>query len=733
MNRILVISNRLPVSISKIKNSLQFKPSTGGLATGMSALQERYEMRWIGWPGTTEPTEKDKKVIQERLEESNMEPIFLTKHQVENYYYNFSNRTIWPLFHYFTQHTVYDTKAWNAYKQVNNVFMQRVLKNYHKGDIIWVHDYQLMLLPEMIRKELPDAMIAYFLHIPFPSFEIFRYLPWRNEILDGLLGADLVGFHTFDYARHFYSSIMRLRGLEHHLGEVRKEDRVIRVDSFPMGINYKKYAEAIQDEQVKKEVRKYQQICKEGKTILSIDRLDYSKGILQRLYAFHQILHDDPSLLGKVTLILLVVPSRMQVESYKQLKHEIDEFVGRINGDHGTFDWTPIKYFYRALPFPKIAALYNISDICLVTPFRDGMNLVAKEFVASKEGKEGVLILSEMTGAVNELSEALIINPNDIQSIVDAFLYAINEMPINEQISRLESMQMRLKRYDIYRWSDDFMERLEHIKNLQQAAKVKLLSTQRREELIQNFSHSKQRLVLLDYDGTLIPFTAKPDEAKPDKELLQMLRKINSFENTNLVIISGRDKETLDNWLGDLGLNMVAEHGAWIKEQGTQWDTLEPHTQEWKKEIRQILEFYVDRTPGAFIEEKTFSLVWHYRRANIGLGEVRARELADNLSQFTLNMNLQVLEGNKVIEIKNAGINKGRATLSFLKQKDWDFIIAIGDDETDEDTFNALPEFAYSIKVGTSSSVARHNLQSHKEVRTLLKTLTERSFDEKNS
>ncbi|MDZ7721353.1 MAG: trehalose-phosphatase [candidate division KSB1 bacterium] len=259
-----------------------------------------------------------------------------------------------------------------------------------------------------------------------------------------------------------------------------------------------------------------------------------------------------------------------------------------------------------------------------------------------------------------------------------------------------------------------------------------MLRPELRNRLVQDYQSKKKRLILLDYDGTLVPFVPKPSKARPDDELVDILKFLNAQENTRVVLISGRDKETLATWMHDIDIDLIAEHGAWIKEQGGDWNTLEPHAQDWKDEVRQILESYVDRTPGAFIEEKTFSLVWHYRRSSIGLGEVRARELAETLGYFTLNMNLQILEGSKVIEIKSAGINKGRAAMHFLEKDEWDFVMAIGDDWTDEDTFKALPEHAYSIKVGFGTTVARHNVKSYNEVRTILRQLRERDADKAN-
>ena len=723
MQQMLIVSNRLPISIVKRKDVLHYHRSAGGLATGLSSIS--YEGKWMGWPGYITNVEVEKRQIRERLSADNMHPIFLSKEDVEKYYEGFSNKTIWPLFHYFSQHTIYDQTFWDAYVRVNKLFCEQVLKIVEPDDIIWIHDYHLMMLPGLIREKLPETTIGYFLHIPFPSFEIFRSLPWREEIVTGLLGADLIGFHTYDYVRHFHSAITRLLGLEHTLGKLTHEDRIIRVDSFPMGINYEKFANATKKPEVKKEIAKIIKKIGTRKIILSIDRLDYSKGLLQRLEAFHIFLHKNPEYQEKVTLIIVVVPSRSKVESYRHLKHQIDELVGRINGEFGTIGWTPIWYLYRFFPFNSLAALYDISDIGLVTPFRDGMNLIAKEFIASKKDGKGVLVLSEMAGAANELGEAIIVNPNNINEIADALREAF-AMPEDEQVKRNREMQEKLKRYNVTRWAEDFIERLQQTKDLQKGMLTKHVNHTTKQKLVNDYQRGNRRLIFLDYDGTLVPFNKTPDKAKPDADLLKELKRLTEFNQNQVVIISGRDKTTIEKWFGKLDIGLVAEHGAWLRERGQSWQLLESMSQDWKDDIRPILEWYVDRTPGSFIETKDFSLVWHYRKTDVEGGKIRARELVDNLIYLTSNLELQVLEGSKVIEVKNSGINKGRAALRWIIKGDWDFILAVGDDWTDEDLFKVLPEKAYSIKVGFGSSIATHNLSSCGEVRSLLKELTER-------
>ncbi|KPL00530.1 MAG: trehalose-6-phosphate synthase [candidate division Zixibacteria bacterium SM23_73_3] len=727
MGRLLIVSNRLPMNVAKKEGCLRFQPSAGGVATGLSSFYKSYQSLWIGWPGITlEKIRLDEiEKIGKKLLAEDCYPVFLSQHDAENYYYGFCNKTVWPLFHHFPLFTSYNKSFWETYKRVNYTFCDALVKAAEPEDIIWVHDYQLMLLPGLIREKLPDASIGFFLHIPFPSFEVFRLLPWRKEIIEGFLGADLIGFHTNDYVLHFLDSVHRLLGYEHAFGQINAGSRVTKVDVFPMGIDYKRFASAVDDPEVQKGIQRIRKKMGDRRIILSIDRLDYTKGIVQRLEAFDLFLENNPQYKEKVTFILVAVPSRTGVEHYAQLKNRVDELVGKINGKHGTIGWVPIWYLYRFQPFHSLVALYNVADAALVTPMRDGMNLIAKEFVATKADGKGVLILSEMAGASKELGEAIIVNPNNLEEVAQALKEALT-MPREEQIERNRIMQKRLQRYNVVRWGTDFVDALSNIKKIQMELSVRKLIPETQKKLIRNYQESDNNIILLDYDGTLVPFTDKPQKAKPDEELLSTLDSLGSNPKNEVVIVSGRDKDTLDRWFGNEKLNLTAEHGVWIKDRGKPWGTIEPLRDNWKEQIRPFVEWYEDRTPGSFIEEKDFSLVWHYRKVEPQLASLRARELKDALLQLTANLNLGVLEGSKVIEIKSVGINKGRAALHWLSKNTWDFILAIGDDWTDEDLFAILPESAYSIKVGLSPSKAKFNLDSVEQVRSLLKELVGR-------
>ncbi len=718
MQKMIIVSNRLPVSISKTGGKIKVKRSVGGLATGLGSFYKDYKGVWIGWPGiASERIRGEKTVIRDLLDKENCAPVFLSQKDVEKYYYGFSNKTLWPLFHYFTQFVIYDDSFWKTYMSVNREFAKAVLKVADKDDIIWVHDYQLMLLPMMLRKKLPDNPIGFFLHIPFPAFEVFRTLPWRKEIVEGLLGADLIGFHTYDYATYFLDSVRRLFGYESTLGRINFKDRIIKVDAFPMGIDYDKFANASKDPAVQKSVKSVRRTVGERKVILSVDRMDYTKGILQRLDAYDKFLDAYPQYKGKVTMILVAVPSRSHVEQYASLKKSVDQKVGAINGKHGMIDWTPIHYLYRSLPFNRLTALYLVADIAPITPLRDGMNLVAKEFVATKTDGKGVLILSEMAGAAKELDGALIVNPNSDDELVEALKTAI-EMPVKEQVERNKMMQERLKRYTVTHWAQDFIKVLHEVKEMQRNYLSKKLTEEVEEKIVSHFKNSKERLLLLDYDGTLIPFSSKPSYAKPDKRLIKLLSALS--EVSEVVIVSGRDKDTLERWFGKLDVGLIGEHGVWIKDKGEDWREIMPLENEWKASIRPILEYYVDRTPGSFIEEKPFSLVWHYRNVQKELAVTRVGELKSVLANLAVNLGVEMLDGNKVVEFKNIGVNKGRAALHFINKKKWGFMLAAGDDVTDEDLFSVLPDYAYSIKVRRGISVAKYDVESYVQVRNLL-------------
>jgi len=728
--RVLVVSNRLPFSIQRTEQGVELVPSSGGLVSALSGYLERRkldqpdtEFIWAGWSGADLTAEETEQLRAAAREHQGAYPLSLEAADMDRFYHGFCNGTLWPLFHYFPSYATYDEQDWETYCRVNERFCEELLTLVQPGDEIWVHDYQLLLLPALLRKHLPHASIGFFLHIPFPSFEVFRQLPtrWRGELLAGMLGADLMGFHTHDYAQHFLHSVFRTLGYEHYLGQINVDGQLRRVETFPIGIDYARFWQAAASPEVAQTRDLMAAGLAQRKVIFSVDRLDYSKGILQRLRGFEAFLSASPEYLGQVTFVLLVVPSREQVARYQRMKQELDERVGQINGRFGTVDWVPIIYQYRSVPFTELVALYNLADVALITPLRDGMNLVAKEYIASKPQGDGVLILSDMAGAARELGEALQINPNHTREIAEAIAEALT-MPAADRERRMRAMQNRIEGYDATRWVEAFLAALRRTKERQGRLATRHLTGTSLSEVVQRHRMASRRVLLLDYDGTLVPLARTPAEAGPDPELVALLRELQTPSQT-VYVVSGRDHRSLAQWFKDIPIRLVTDHGAWQRDAEGNWSMPTPLPDHWKKQLRPLLESYVERVPGSHLEEKDYSLVWHYRPAvDQELAAERAKELADDVVSYTANLDVQVLEGKKAIELRNSGVNKGLAATAALADSP-EFILAAGDDATDEDLFRALPREAVTVCVGGVHSYATYSIGDHRVLRAILRQL----------
>lgn len=723
MGKIIFVSNRLPITVKKQDGELSYNESIGGLATGLKSYHQQGGSLWAGWPGiaSDELIEEEQLTIEKELDEKYQSlPVYLSEQEIEQYYHGFSNETIWPLFHYFTGNTEYSQDTWKAYKRVNEKFFEALTPVIENDDTIWIHDYQLMLLPQMIREKYPEARIGFFLHIPFPSFEIFRLLIWREEILQGLLGANLIGFHTYDYVRHFVSSVRRVLGIEHNLYKLNCDTHTVQVDAFPMGIDYD-YFNKFRTEQVSTELEAFIESTKGVRNIISIDRLDYTKGIPDRIRAFKRFLEEYPEYHERVRLNLIVAPSRVEVETYDRLKKQIETLVSEVNGQFGTANWMPVWFFFRSFSQEDLITFYRHSDVLLVTPLRDGMNLVAKEFIAARNDFKGMLVLSETAGAASELGEAVIVNPNDHRAIARGIKAAL-DLPETEIVERNRRMHNRISRYNVHFWADEFISALQNME-LEQKSGKPLLKLTGESPMEEAYKGAEQRLLFLDYDGTLVGFKSTPDQAKPDEELKRLLTELSEDERNKVVIITGRDRYTIEKWLGDLNIYIIASHGLWFRKPNEAWAKTISVDESWKEPIRHILEMYTDRMPGSLIEEKDFSLAWHYRQCEPDTIAQKRDELREALISITQSMSIGVLEGNKVLEVKDSRVNKGNGVHLLTQDEGYDFILGVGDDQTDEDLFAALPEGAYSIKVGTGNTQAAFRLKSPKEVRAMLRKM----------
>lgn len=723
--RIIIVANRLPVQLKEKNGAMSLIQSSGGLVSSMlSYLTHSGAGRYSGkalWVGASDISEKKFNSLEKEMPEEHssfdLHPVFLPEAVKGKFYHGFCNDCIWPLFHYFPSYAKFNADFYAAYKSANACFMEKVLEVYRPGDLVWIHDYHLMNLPGLLRKKLPEASIGFFLHIPFPSFEVFRIVPndWKREILSGLLGADLIGFHTSDYMQYFLKSVQHTLGYDVSGRKVHMPDRVVAADAMPVSIDFNKFYTAANTEAVFEEKNKIRRSMSGRKVIVSVDRLDYSKALINRLESFGLFLEQQKYYRGKVTYILLVVPSREIITKYKENKMEIERLISSINGKYGTIDWTPVFYQYRSVDFSKLTALYFSADVALITPLRDGMNLVAKEFVSTRVDKRGVLILSETAGAAAELKEAVIVNPTDRQEIAAALLKALT-MPVEEQVARNESMQARIRNYDVVKWAEDFVTQVAVQKSLQEFLKIKEVTPQIGKSMLRSFQEADQKLILLDYDGTLAPFARTPQQAAPSEKLLELLGRLSADSSSTIALVSGRKRDSLEAWFGHLDLTLVAEHGGFFKVAGRPWSQPVQVNTEWKEKILPLFHFYQDKCPGSFIEEKTLSLAWHYRNTDKEYGVIRARELEHELNALAAELGFQVMEGNMVIEARSGGIDKGAAASSLIGQKNYDFILAIGDDKTDEDMFKAIPEQGFSIKVGLTQSHARFNVRQQSDV-----------------
>jgi trehalose 6-phosphate synthase/phosphatase len=724
MGRLLIVSNRLPVTVKAAAGKVEVARSTGGLATGMKGPHERLGGLWIGWPGDLAGLSPDAVAnVERRLSEMRLVPVALSADEIARYYEGYSNAILWPLFHYVVARLPQEVCDFDVYQAVNARFADAVVSKWQPGDLVWVHDYQLMLVPQMLRERLPrGAQIGFFLHIPFPSSEIFRQLPQRERLLEGLLGADLVGFHTATFVRHFASAVLRLLGATTDVDRIRWDHREVRVAPFPMGIDAQRFSELATSEQVAALVKEHR--AGGSQLLVGIDRLDYTKGITRRLGAFERLLQDHPELRGKVRLVQVAVPSRENVGAYRELRREVDALVGHIHGEFATPSFSPVHYLHRGLSQPEIVALYRAADACVVTPLRDGMNLVAKEFVAARPDGDGVLVLSEFAGAAAELSEALHVNPYDIERTAAA-LYQALTMPEDERRARMAVLRERVMSFDVQRWANRFVQQLERCG----AAEPRPTAPSSRADLtaaVERARAAPRLVLLLDYDGTLVPFAPAPGLAAPDAELMALLKKLAARPRTEVHLVSGRKRDALERWFGALPVGLYAEHGYWARPPGGSWASADVRDSAWRQPVLSILRDFCERTPGSLVEEKTVGLAWHYRNTDPEFGAAQAKELSLHLATLLTNVPVELLPGDMVLEVRPHGIHKGRAVaLALAHAPPGTVALAVGDDRTDEDLFAALPESGIAVHVGPAESRARLRVADVRAARALLAQLAE--------
>ncbi len=726
--RLFIVSNRLPVNVEKDNGKLHVQSSSGGLVSAINSFLQQPAAKTftnVYWAGVPCCDAAEWQQVSQLLPPANHEyiPVYVNNNLYNEYYNGFSNSTLWPLYHYFPSLAEYNNQSYKSYQQVNKLFAESLQRHLHPQDTVWIQDYHLLPLAAMIRQSFPEITIGFFLHIPFPSYEIFRLIPrqWQHDILKGMLGADLIGFHTIDYTAHFIKCVQMVLGYENDMHTVKYDNRLIKADVFPISIDYEKFNQAYDNNQVAALRRDLKEKFPGKKIIFSVDRLDYTKGVSHRLEGYRCFLEKNPQYKEKLVFVLVIVPSREFITKYSERKRLIDEMISNINSKIGTLHWQPVIYQYTSLSFEQMLALYTGCDIALITPLRDGMNLVAKEFVASRKDKKGVLLLSEMAGAARELTTALHLNPNDVEEIAEKIKEGL-EMHEPEQQERMEAMQQRISYYNISVWASDFIKQLAAVKARQSEFQIKFIDEQEKRYILAKYQDAPRRLFLLDYDGTLVTYSNQPSLARPGEYLMQVLAKLTKDERNKVYLISGRNSDLLDQWFQQIPIGLVAEHGAKIKHINCQWQTLVNTRVDWKPEVRRIMEEYVKRCSNSFIEEKEYCMVWHFRNCNAQQSAIRSLELLAELNEFINHLGIHVVIGNKIVEVKAEGADKGSVVKNELLNDHYNFIFAAGDDKTDEDMFRLIYKMdqAYSIKVGPDASYARYNLMTPAMVVSLL-------------
>ncbi|CAG8471397.1 13987_t:CDS:10 [Racocetra persica] len=668
------------------------KPRRGhsALYAGIHSLAKDWDSYHIGFVGQIFDTEEKpiesssftedlKKSLQDFLLTKKIVPVFLEDEQHHGHYEGFCKTVLWPLFHYILWDTATDGRQenqnWVQYRAVNQAFADKIKEFYRPNDLVWIHDYHLLLIPRMLRDLLPDAAIGLFIHAPFPSSEIFRCLPQRKEMLDGMLGANQVGFQTYSYARHFISNCTRILGYESTPSGVDAKGSLVSVGPFPIGIDAERVEKQRKNPEVAPKIAALKELHSGKKIIVGRDKLDLVKGVIQKLHAFEKFLSEYPEW---------------------QHKRRVAELIAHINGTYGSLNYTPVHHLHSLIEQDEYYALLSVADIGLITSVRDGMNTTSLEYVMCQQENYGPLILSEFTGMAGSLGAAIMVNPWDYSGVAKAINDALT-MSYEEKQNKHMQLYRHVTIHTAQFWAKSFIKELIHSLNSNQSNITPYLDVQL---LTEKYKSSKNRLLLFDYDGTLTPIVKTPSQAIPPPNMLEALKKLVEDPKNTVWIVSGRDQNILEKWLGNIKkLGFSAEHGCFLKYPGSdKWINLtEDIDMNWMNDVNEIFTYFTDRTQGSSIELKRSSITWHYRQADPEYGAFQAKECQNHLESAILpKLPVEILLGKKNLEVRPTLINKGEIVKRLLtNMQDVDFVFCAGDDRTDEDMFRVLkrPDF----------------------------------------
>src|ERR1700733_10613732 len=700
------VSNRLPVAI---KNG-EVTKSSGGLVAALEGLpKDDYDQKWIGWPGAEIVDKKEQKQIARKLaEEYACIPVFLGKEEAAGFYEGFSNSSIWPLLHYLPNYLRYEPEWWADYQKVNQTFAEKVLEVAKDDDLVWVHDYQLMLLPAILRAQAPSLRIGFFLHTPFPAPQVFRFHPRCRELAAGMLGANRIGFHAFNYLRHFSGAVGRLLRIETELTEISRDGHTTALGVYPIGINAPKFEQTMDSEEFRQRRDEFHRAHEGKRLVISVERMDYTKGILHRLEAIDDFLAKWEQI-DNIRFIFVSVPSREGIEEYQHLLEEVESRIGQLNGKYATLLNSPIHFIHDSIPFVDLCALYALADVALVTPLIDGMNLVAKGFIACQRENAGLLILSEFAGAAEELFNALFVNPYDSDAVAATLIDALGT-PVEQRRSGIQAMRERVIHFDAQHWARSFIEDLA-LDSADDTGTGKTNIKEASDQIRRTIESGEKIALFLDYDGTLREIEVEPSAATPNLAIETLLHRLEQQPNLDVTILSGRSETDLEAFFGSFSFRLIAEHGASWRPPGTKsWERAHLRYA-WKEKLLPILRVYEQATPGSMVEEKPSAIVWHYRKADEEFGGWKANRLTQELAALAATQPIQVRHGKRMVEGNAAEINKGAAAARVLeKLPNYGLAICAGDDLTDEGMFELTLPRLLTIKVGPGSTQARFRI-----------------------
>ncbi|KAK7359163.1 hypothetical protein VNO77_01111 [Canavalia gladiata] len=677
--RLLVVANRLPVSaVRDGVDSYHLEISVGGLVSALLGIKE-FDTRWIGWAGLNVPDVVGQKALTKALAEMRCIPVFLDEEIVNQYYNGYCNNILWPLFHYLglpQEDRLSTTRGFQSqfdtYKRANQIFADVVNKHYEEGDVVWCHDYHLMFLPKCLKDYNDKMKVGWFLHTPFPSSEIHRTLPSRSELLRSVLAADLVGFHTYDYARHFVSACTRILGLEGTPEGVEDQGKLTRVAAFPIGIDSERFIQALELPEVQDHMKELKERFAGRKLMLGVDRLDMIKGIPQKILAFEKFLEENSHWHDKVVLLQIAVPTRTDVPEYQKLTSQVHEIVGRINGRFGTLTAVPIHHLDRSLDFHALCALYAVTDVALVTSLRDGMNLVSYEFVACQASKKGVLILSEFAGAAQSLGAgAILVNPWNITEVAASIGYAL-DMPADEREKRHQFNFKHVTTHTSQEWAATFVSELNDTIVEAQLRTRQVPPLLPNKGAVECYTKSNNRLIILGFNATLTePVDAlgrggqiRELELKLHPNLKEPLKKLSDDPKTTLVVLSGSDRAVLDKNFSEFNMWLAAENGMFLRRTTSEWMTTMPENlnMDWVDSVKHVFEYFTERTPRSHFELRETSVIWNYKYADVEFGRLQARDMLQHLWTGPIsNASLDVVQGGRSVEVRAVGVSKGAA------------------------------------------------------------------------